>query len=189
MLKAMLHLCIAKKSQIFVPGFQCQWLWAFLNAAKRQKMHCYLQNFKLQKVYCQLQATKLFGTDQHCTGYSTEALELLEKFSTARLLGNHIPYAVEAFPEGNQAQLSAESGLYLRIFTEGILGIRPTGFGKFQITPNLPKTWDCMECNNIKFAGKTINIKVTRKKSGYTLQIAHNDTILDFEGKNFEIQL
>ncbi len=122
-------------------------------------------------------------------GYSTEALELLEKFSTARLLGNHIPYAVEAFPEGNQAQLSAESGLYLRIFTEGILGIRPTGFGKFQITPNLPKTWDCMECNNIKFAGKTINIKVTRKKSGYTLQIAHNDTILDFEGKNFEIQL
>lgn len=122
-------------------------------------------------------------------GYSTEALELLEKFSTARLLGEHIPYAVEAFPEGNQAQLSAESGLYLRIFTEGILGIRPTGFGKFTITPNLPKTWDFMECNQIKFAGKTIDIKVTRQKSGYILTITNNGVALDFEGKNFEIEL
>lgn len=122
-------------------------------------------------------------------GYSTDALELLEKFSTARLLGEHIPYAVEAFPEGNQAQLSAESGLYLRVFTEGILGIRPTGFGKFTITPNLPKTWDSMECNNIKFAGKFIDIKVTRKKSGYDLQITHNGITLNFDGKNFEIEL
>ncbi len=122
-------------------------------------------------------------------GYTTEALELLEKFSTARLLGEHIPYAVEAFPEGNQAQLSAESGLYLRIFTEGILGIRPTGFGKFTITPNLPKTWDTMECNSIKFAGKTIDIKVKRQKSGYLLTITNNGVTLDFEGKNFEIQL
>ncbi len=122
-------------------------------------------------------------------GYSTDALELLEKFSTARLLGEHIPYSVEAFPEGNQAQLSAESGLYLRVFTEGILGIRPTGFGKFTITPNLPKTWDSMECNNIKFAGKFIDIKVTRKKSGYDLQITHNGITLNFDGKNFEIEL
>ena len=122
-------------------------------------------------------------------GYSTEALELLEKFSTARLLGEHIPYAVEAFPEGNQAQLSAESGLYLRIFTEGILGMRPTGFGKFTVTPNLPKTWDCMECNKLKITGKIIDIKVIRKKSGYELHITNNGITLDFEGKNFEIQL
>lgn len=122
-------------------------------------------------------------------GFNTDALELLEKFSTARLLGEHIPYAVEAFPEGNQAQLSAESGLYLRIFTEGILGIRPTGFGKFQVTPNLPKTWESMEIKNIKFDGKFIDIKAIRKKSGYTLQINHNGVTLDFEGKNFEIEL
>ncbi len=122
-------------------------------------------------------------------GFANEALELLEKYSTARLLGEHIPYAVEAFPEGNQAQLSAESGLYLRIFTEGILGIRPTGFGKFSLTPNLPKNWDFMECNKIKFAGKLIDIKVERKKSGYKLTITNDGITLDFEGKNFEIQL
>lgn len=49
-------------------------------------------------------------------GESNRSLELLTAYSRARLLGNHIPYAVEAYPEGNQAQLSAESGLYLRIF-------------------------------------------------------------------------
>lgn len=122
-------------------------------------------------------------------GYSNDSLELLEKFSTARLLGEHIPYAVEAFPEGNQAQLSAESGLYLRIFTEGILGIRPTGFGKFEVTPNLPKSWDFIECNQIKFAGKFIDLKVKRVKYEYDLQLTHNGVTLNFVGKNFEIEL
>ncbi|MDE6967049.1 MAG: hypothetical protein K2P12_00190, partial [Clostridia bacterium] len=122
-------------------------------------------------------------------GYSDEALELLEKFSTARLLGEHIPYSVEAFPEGNQAQLSAESGLYLRIFTEGILGIRPTGFGKFAMTPNLPKSWEFMECSKLKFAGKIVDIKVSRIKSNYLVDLKINGKCAQFEGKNFEIQL
>lgn len=122
-------------------------------------------------------------------GHSEEALELLEKFSTARLLGEHIPYAVEAFPEGNQAHLSAESGLYLRIFTEGILGIRPTGFGKFQIKPNLPSSWSFMECKKITFADKCIDIKVTRLQSGYKLDINNAGNLLEFEGDCFAIQL
>ncbi len=67
--------------------------------------------------------------------------------------------------------------------------MRPTGFGKFTVTPNLPKTWDCMECNKLKIAGKIIDIKVIRKKSGYELHITNNGITLDFEGKNFEIQL
>ena len=45
------------------------------------------------------------------SGHQNEAVELLKAFTSARLLGEHIPYPVEAFPEGNQAQLSAESGL------------------------------------------------------------------------------
>ena len=39
-------------------------------------------------------------------------------------------------------QLSAESGLYCRIFTEGLFGIRPTGFRSFEMTPSLPAAWD-----------------------------------------------
>ena len=37
--------------------------------------------------------------------------------------GEHVPYPVEAWPEGNQRHLSAESALYCRIFTEGLFGL------------------------------------------------------------------
>ena len=40
------------------------------------------------------------------------ATEYLEKYSATRLLGDHVPYAVEAWPEGNQRHLSTESALY-----------------------------------------------------------------------------
>jgi hypothetical protein len=61
-------------------------------------------------------------------GETEKALTFLKYYSQRRLLGEHVPYAVEAYPEGNQRHLSAESGLYCRIFTEGMFGIRPTGF-------------------------------------------------------------
>lgn len=53
------------------------------------------------------------------------ATEYLDKYSATRLLGDHVPYAVEAWPEGNQRHLSTESALYCRIMTEGLFGIRP----------------------------------------------------------------
>lgn len=64
-------------------------------------------------------------------GAADQALEKLLSYSQTRLLGFHVPYVVEAWPEGNMAHLSAESALYCRIFTEGMLGIVPTGFQAF----------------------------------------------------------
>ena len=55
--------------------------------------------------------------------------------------GDHVPYAIEAWPEGGQRHLSAESALYARIFTEGLFGIRPTGLHSISVTPRLPKDW------------------------------------------------
>lgn len=75
-------------------------------------------------------------------GYADKALEYLKKFSTIRLLGEHVPYVVEAWPEGGQRHLSAESGLYCRIITEGLLGFRPTGFRSFTLTPQMPTEWN-----------------------------------------------
>lgn len=75
-------------------------------------------------------------------GYADKALEYLKKFSTIRLLGEHVPYVVEAWPEGGQRHLSAESGLYCRIITEGLLGFRPTGFRCFTLTPQMPTEWN-----------------------------------------------
>jgi hypothetical protein len=61
-------------------------------------------------------------------GETEKALTFLKYYSQRRLLGEHVPYAVEAYPEGNQRHLSAESGLFCSVYTEGMFGIRPTGF-------------------------------------------------------------
>lgn len=104
-------------------------------------------------------------------GYADEAVDLLTSYSATRLLGNHIPYAVEAYPEGNQAHLSAESSLYLRVFVEGILGYRPVGLRKFILKPHLPKKWGYININNIKLHGKFLNVSVIRNGSSYDIEL------------------
>lgn len=87
--------------------------------------------------------TTLYGLrGAFAAGYADKALEFLKKFSTIRLLGEHVPYVVEAWPEGGQRHLSAESGLYCRIISEGLLGFRPTGFRSFTLTPQMPTEWN-----------------------------------------------
>ena len=45
-------------------------------------------------------------------GHSDEVYQFLEYYVNKRLLTEHVPYAVEAYPEGNQRHLSAESALF-----------------------------------------------------------------------------
>ena len=100
-------------------------------------------------------------------GYADKALEYLKKFSTIRLLGEHVPYVVEAWPEGGQRHLAAESGLYCRIITEGLLGFRPTGFRSFTLTPQMPTEWDEYSLENIyACTDSPIYIKVSRNGKG-----------------------
>jgi hypothetical protein len=98
-------------------------------------------------------------------GAADRALERLESYSTTRLTGFRVPYAVEAWPENGMAHLSAESALYCRIFTEGLLGLEPTGFDSFLLRPNLPAKWDHLELSNIKAFGSTLDIKLEREVS------------------------
>lgn len=95
-------------------------------------------------------------------GETGKALTFLKYYSKRRLLGEHVPYAVEAYPEGNQRHLSAESGLYCRIYTEGMFGIRPTGFNSFNCTPRLPKEWDEMALRNIHSFGNVFDLEIKR---------------------------
>jgi hypothetical protein len=95
-------------------------------------------------------------------GETEKALTFLKYYSRRRLLGEHVPYAVEAYPEGNQRHLSAESGLYARIFTEGMFGIRPTGFNSFNMTPHLPKGWNEMELKNIHAFQNVFDLEIQR---------------------------
>lgn len=100
-------------------------------------------------------------------GYADKALEYLKKFSTIRLLGEHVPYVVEAWPEGGQRHLAAESGLYCRIITEGLLGFRPTGFRSFTLTPQMPTEWNEYSLSNIyACTDQPISIFVKRSNAG-----------------------
>jgi hypothetical protein len=95
-------------------------------------------------------------------GETEKAFRFLKYYSQRRLLGEHVPYAVEAYPEGNQRHLSAESGLYCRIYTEGMFGMRPTGFNSFNCTPRLPKEWNRMALRNINAFQNNFDLEVSR---------------------------
>jgi hypothetical protein len=110
------------------------------------------------------------------TGETEKAMNFLKYYSRRRLLGEHVPYPVEAYPEGNQRHLSAESGLYCRIYIEGLFGIRPIGFNSFNCTPRLPKDWNEMSLNNIHSFGKVFDLKVSRQgKDKLSITIIHGD--------------
>ena len=102
-------------------------------------------------------------------GETARAMDFLGRYSTRRLLGEHVPYPVEAWPEGNQRHLAAESALYCRVFTEGLFGIRPTGLRSFDVTPRLPEGWDRMALNGIGGFGGPFDLVVSR--AGAQLQI------------------
>lgn len=109
-------------------------------------------------------------------GETEKAMKFLKHYSNTRLLGEHVPYAIEAWPEGSQRHLSAESALYARIITEGVFGIRPTGLKSFDATPRLPQSWDKMALRNIKAFGNDFDLVVERTgKNQLTLSMLKGD--------------
>lgn len=98
----------------------------------------------------------------YACGETEKATEYLKFYSGQRLLGEHVPYAIEAWPEGNQRHLSAESGLYCRIITEGMFGIRPTGFKSFVLTPRLLAEWNQMSLHKIQAFGSSFDVEIQR---------------------------
>jgi len=111
-------------------------------------------------------------------GATEQAGERLLAYTRRRLLGEHVPYAIEAWPENNQRHLSAESGLYCRVFTEGLFGMRPTGFRSFDCTPRLPDGWDRMAMRNIRAFQDSFDLSVERDGEGQLVRvIRENDTV------------
>ncbi len=125
-------------------------------------------------------------------GETEKAIDYLKYYSNRRLLGDHVPYPVEAYPEGNQRHLSAESGLYCRIITEGIFGIRPTGLKTFTLTPRLPKDWNNMKLKHVRLFGEDFDISVTRKNEKLEVQITKGKKLFSKtikSGSTSEIEL
>lgn len=98
-------------------------------------------------------------------GETQKAIDFLKYYSEKRLLCDHVPYAIEAWPEGEQRHLSAESGLYGRVITEGLFGVRPIGLRRFTMIPRLPKEWSGMALRHIGAFEQNFDIEVARKGS------------------------
>lgn len=102
----------------------------------------------------------------YAAGKADIATEKLQYYSSRRLLGDHVPYAIEAWPEGSQRHLAAESGLYCRVITEGLFGFRPTGFKSFEIKPSVPSSWETMSIKKIKAFKNDFDVTVNRIAGG-----------------------
>ncbi len=126
-------------------------------------------------------------------GETKRAMHFLLNYSKRRLLGEHVPYPVEAYPEGNQRHLSAESALYCRVITEGLFGIRPEGFAQFSCSPKLPDDWDAMALRNIKAFNHSFDIEIKREKEKLSIKVLSGDKIFLHEkienGETIKIQL
>lgn len=95
-------------------------------------------------------------------GATDTTLKYLAYYTRQRLLGEHVPYPVEAWPEGDQRHLSGESALYCRVITEGLFGIVPTGLRSFDMCPRLPAAWNQMALRHIRAFGADMDITVKR---------------------------
>ena len=78
-----------------------------------------------------------------------------------------------AFPGYNWMEqavsdLSAESALYCRIFVEGLFGLDPAGFGKFDVKPHLPSGWNTMRLRHVRAFGKMFSITVSKNGTQIT---------------------
>lgn len=95
-----------------------------------------------------------------------KASQILLDYSKQRMLKEHVPYPIEAYPEGNQAHLAAESALYVRIFIEGILGYCPLSLHSFYLKPSLDRLIYEIEVKNITLCQQklTITMKLNQQK-------------------------
>ncbi len=126
-------------------------------------------------------------------GETETALRTLTAYTHRRLLGDHVPYPVEAFPEGGQAHLSAESALYCRVITEGLFGITPTGPRAFHCLPRLPQKWPAMHLRSIRAFGRRFDLTIERDGSMIRLTIQRSGGNLLTqslpEGEPFDVTL
>ena len=111
-------------------------------------------------------------------GATDRSLEKLQTFSRERLLRERVPYVVEAYPEGAMAHLSAESGLYCRVFTEGLFGIRPVGFRSFTCRPVLPSGWDNMALRRIRLFGRNFDLETERRGDRQLVRVVENGKVV-----------
>ena len=120
-------------------------------------------------------------------GRTQAAWDYLVGYCGERLLGRHIPYPVEAWPEGGMRHLAAESALFCQIVTEGLLAIEPLSFSSFSLHPRLPDGMEHLTLSAVHAFGEVFTVDVRdgawtiRTESGKRLSgSAHERCIVQF---------
>ena len=120
-------------------------------------------------------------------GFFDKSFDKLIDFSTKRLLGDHVPYAVEAFPENNMKHLSAESALYCRLIIEGILSFEQTSFNTFSIKPQLSEKLSRLSIKELHIGDNNISINLELIDSTiYTKVYLNGSEIMDKKTRSGE---
>lgn len=97
-------------------------------------------------------------------GRGDEIFDAFLSYCRKRLLGERVPYPVEAYPEGGRRHLSGESCLFCRIVTEGMLSICPRGLHSFTFVPRVPKELDRLCLRGIRAFGRVFDICVENER-------------------------
>ena len=113
------------------------------------------------------------------SGYQIDTtLKYFKAYTASRLLGEHVPYVVEAYPEGNGRQLAGDNALYCRIMTEGLFGIEPVAFNKFNISPRLPEKWNEMSLKHLKAFNGDFEILATRQAKKIMVKVTNKGKLV-----------
>ena len=112
----------------------------------------------------------------YIAGDVATANPFMHHYSEYRLLGTHVPYPIEAWPEGSQRHLSAESGLYCRAVVEGMFGLRPTGLRSFTLSPRLAEDWSDMALRHVRAFGADFDVEVVRHGTKMEVSVTNHAT-------------
>ena len=107
-------------------------------------------------------------------GRTDRIKEPLLRYCHKRLLCDRVPYAVEAYPEGEKRHLSGESALFARIISEGIFGISPESLTSFSFDPNISQELGDVSLSKIHICGNIYDISVM----GNNWQVCKNGRLI-----------
>jgi len=108
-------------------------------------------------------------------GAADRVYPFMQRYVSNRLLGEHIPYAVEAYPEGDKRHLSAESALFCRVVTEGLCGITPVGLNKIEIRPSIPAALGRLKLSKIHACANIFDLELNLVGGGCKATVTHCD--------------
>ncbi len=99
-------------------------------------------------------------------GRTGQALDLTRRVVKAQIFGPRGPY-----PDEDAVDMLCPGSLYPRVFTEGMFGISPLGFDRFECAPRLPAGWSKMALRDVRAFDCAWDLVVERDGAGQKVTV------------------